>query len=342
MEHFLKIVQIGEIYLRDWLYVNPKVSVIIPVYNCEKYIEECVMSVLRQTYDNVEIVVVNDGSADKSDEIIKAIAAHNPQILYFYKKNEGVAIARNYAIENATGDYLLFVDSDDYIESNYVESLVKYAVKNDSDMVISGYTMLYQKDSALKRTIPGIYKKNEKEEWAYRISSTMAHLYNKEFWDKNKLCFVSEKNARAEDVPVVLFANVMAKNICICTSTGYIYRQHEQSAMNKKSKKVKFLFPYNSFKDMYNRIKSGRTVNSKAFFNFGVLKFLAHFDTVMYRKADRSEKIRFSKYVCELLKEDFKDMTEDWKNIRNNIELPLTHRIAIELFIMKLKTKKLK
>lgn len=115
------------------------VSAIVPVYNSETYIEECLKSILKQTYSNFEIVVVNDGSTDSSEEIILSLQKENPNtIKYVKQENSGVGQARNTGITNALGDYIVFVDSDDRIKEDYIETLVSEIENKKQDIVCSG------------------------------------------------------------------------------------------------------------------------------------------------------------------------------------------------------------
>lgn len=111
--------------------MNEKVSIIIPVYNKAKYVSETIQSALNQTYDNIEIVIVNDGSVDNSSEIIKDFVDKNKNILFFNEKeNKGVVHARNMAIDAASGEYILPLDADDTIEPTYIEKAIKILTKN--------------------------------------------------------------------------------------------------------------------------------------------------------------------------------------------------------------------
>ena len=107
----------------------PKISIIIPVYNAEKTIKKCLNSILDQSYTDYEIILVNDGSKDKSEEIILEYKKSNSKIRYIPKKNSGVADSRNVGIQNATGDYIIFVDSDDYVKSTIFTDILKYIEK---------------------------------------------------------------------------------------------------------------------------------------------------------------------------------------------------------------------
>lgn len=115
--------------------INPKVSIIIPVYNAEKYLSRCLNSVLKQTYSNIEIILVDDGSEDKSSYLCDRYAMLDSRIKVYHKSNEGVSIARNYGIENCNGEYIVFVDSDDYLISECIETLVKL-VRNEEEPVL--------------------------------------------------------------------------------------------------------------------------------------------------------------------------------------------------------------
>ena len=115
------------------------VSVIVPVYNVEKYLARCLDSLLNQTQPDIEILVVNDGSTDASGHIVDEYARKYPdRIRAFHMENEGVSAARNRGVAKAQGKYLTFVDSDDYVTGDYLERMVTAAEKNSSDLVIQG------------------------------------------------------------------------------------------------------------------------------------------------------------------------------------------------------------
>lgn len=117
------------------------ISIIVPVYNAEAYIEKCVKSILMQTVDDIEIILVDDGSEDKSGEIIDTLCLQDHRIKVFHKQNGGVSSARNLGLDNASGEYIMFVDSDDWIEADLCSHL-RAAMKN-SDLAIGGYRQLF-------------------------------------------------------------------------------------------------------------------------------------------------------------------------------------------------------
>lgn len=108
-----------------------KISVVVPIYNAEKYIKKCINSVINQTYENWELILVDDGSKDGSSKLIDEAAKEDQRIIVIHKKNEGPGIARNIGIERATGDYIVFLDSDDYLDIDYFSLLIPRAKNND-------------------------------------------------------------------------------------------------------------------------------------------------------------------------------------------------------------------
>ena len=119
------------------------ISVIVPVYNVEEYLEECLNSILVQTYTNLEILIVNDGSTDNSLEILQEFSQRDSRITIFTKENGGLSSARNLAIDEAKGEYFTFIDSDDYIEENYIEYLMKSLIDNEADIsIVNSYHMI--------------------------------------------------------------------------------------------------------------------------------------------------------------------------------------------------------
>ena len=118
---------------------QPLISVIIPVYGVEKYISQCLESVINQTYKNLEIIVVNDGTKDRSAEIAKEYAAKDSRMKVYDFENGGVSLARNRGVELANGEYIAYLDSDDWVDKKFYAVLLKAAMVNDADMVKCGF-----------------------------------------------------------------------------------------------------------------------------------------------------------------------------------------------------------
>lgn len=145
--------------------MQPLLSIIVPIYNVEQYLDRCIQSILNQTYQNLEIILVDDGATDCSGAIADSYAAKDKRIKVFHKENGGLSDARNYGLEHVTGDYILFIDSDDFIVNIMCERLITVASSNNADIVscnyyiyrgdddISIHTMSVQDD---KRTFTGM------------------------------------------------------------------------------------------------------------------------------------------------------------------------------------------
>lgn len=131
--------------------MNDKVSVIVPIYNVEKYVAFCLESIMKQTYKNLEILIIDDGSPDHSSAICEKIAQSDFRIKVLHKKNGGAASARNYGMKYATGQYFVFVDSDDWIENTMIEDLLNAAKENDVKIACCGHYRV--KENKIKKEI---------------------------------------------------------------------------------------------------------------------------------------------------------------------------------------------
>ena len=124
-------------------YGNELISIIVPVYNVEQYLEKCVCSIINQTYKNLEIILVDDGATDSSGNMCDELAKSDNRIKVYHKENGGLSDARNYGVERATGEYIGFVDSDDYIDSEMYEKLYEAIKKEDVDVAECNFRFIY-------------------------------------------------------------------------------------------------------------------------------------------------------------------------------------------------------
>lgn len=174
---------------------NAKVSVIVPVYNVEEYLPKCLESLVNQTLPEIEILVVNDGSPDNSQAIIDDYAARYPdKIRAFIKENGGLSDARNYGLAHATGEYIAFVDSDDYVDIDMYELMYKKAAESDSDVVCCPYTDVYER--RVGRNYFGGSMKHFGKSVAespkilrYANSFAWNKIYRREFWNQHNFLF---------------------------------------------------------------------------------------------------------------------------------------------------------
>ena len=196
---------------------EPLVSIIIPVYNAAPYLAACLESVRRQRYENIEILLINDGSSDSSPHICEMYARVDPRIRVVDKPNGGVSSSRNLAMEPARGEYLQFVDSDDWIDRNASRLLVERALETEADLVISHFCRV----SGDKITVSGFlnqYNVMGQHEFARRLMEEPASFYYGVMWNKlYKKAIIAEHHIR------------YAERFAALETPIYYYRKNENS-----------------------------------------------------------------------------------------------------------------
>ena len=126
---------------------NELISIIVPIYNVEKYLRQCLDSIMNQTYRNCECLLIHDGSSDNSEDICREYVSKDSRFRYFEKENGGVSSARNLGIEHSKGEYITFIDSDDWVDSDYLEVLYNSLVDERADIAISTYKQFNMDDN---------------------------------------------------------------------------------------------------------------------------------------------------------------------------------------------------
>lgn len=208
------------------------ISVIIPVYNAENTIEKCLNSIINQTVQPMEIVVVNDGSKDASEEKIKKIQQEHPNIKYFYKENSGVAKTRNFGINKARGEYILFIDSDDFIEPNLIETVNKY-ISQDIEIIKYKLKRIDKNGNITEKVDGPVFEKMSGED-AFNIlyyqdlliDSPCVYAIKKDLFSKNKFEFRGKYHEDFGLVPLVL---ATATSVVSLQDFFYNYVQGEES-----------------------------------------------------------------------------------------------------------------
>ena len=177
----------------------PKVSVIVPIYNVEKYLEKCINSLLSQTLEDIQIILVNDGSKDNSGNIAKEYEKNNKdRVIYVEKENGGLSDARNYGLKYATGDFIAFLDSDDYIEKNAYEEMYNKAIEENADYVECDFIWEFPNKIRVDKQYP---YKNKKEMLSFVRVVAWNKLIKRHLIIDNNLEF--PKGLRYEDVEFI-------------------------------------------------------------------------------------------------------------------------------------------
>lgn len=214
--------------------MNKKVSIIVPVYNVEKYLRRCLDSLVNQTLKDIEIIVVNDGSPDNSQDIIDEYASKYSIIKSFIKENGGVGRARNYGIQKANGEYIGFVDSDDYVKEDMFELLYKKAIEENADYVTCDLMFTYENKNKANEISLGIRDVNSDIKKAGLLSPlySCTKLIKKDFLLNSGLMF--SEGLWYEDLPVTIPLFVLANKVAYVTKPLYYYVQRDGSVMNSK------------------------------------------------------------------------------------------------------------
>lgn len=237
------------------------VSVIVPAYNVEKYLEKCINSIINQTYSNLEIILIDDGSPDKCGIICDEYAKKDKRIKVIHQKNAGLSAARNTGIENANGKYISFVDSDDYLSNDYIETLYNLLVKTDSDVSAVNYLRVNEDDDNPIRNITAknenvIIYENKDVVKEMLIKKTFQNivwnkLYKREIIGNHRF----PKGINYEDIYFSYEVLTEAKKIAYTNRECYFYLKRESSISRVSSEKNLLDFLYVVFYK-YNGIKN--------------------------------------------------------------------------------------
>jgi len=225
-----------------------KLSIIIPVFNAENTLKRCLDSVLQQKDDELEIVVINDGSKDLSDEIMQEYKLKYPEIISYYKKqNTGVADTRNYGIEKAKGKYIMFLDSDDYIDI-HLYNIIKQYIERDIELIKFKLQRVDENNNIIEKVTGPIFEKTTGEEgfkYLYAsdvlLDSPCVYVMKKDIFIRNKLLF--NVGTEHEDFGLIPFVIVLARSMISIDFYGYQYVQSNGSITrnndyNKTKKKA--------------------------------------------------------------------------------------------------------
>lgn len=227
----------------------PKISVLIPVYNVEKYLPQCLDSIISQTFTDFECICVNDGSTDNSLSVLQEYANKDSRIKIINQTNSGASIARNKALKQSTGQYIALVDSDDFISKDYLEKLLAVSEKENSDIVYCRHKMYYPLDnryesgvnkeklSNLFKNYSNLKKSDKRIEYILNIvensRSICMKLYKSELIKNNDICFF--ENVFAEmDYSFNILVNLYSEKISLLDEELYFYRKQVESITAKK------------------------------------------------------------------------------------------------------------
>ena len=220
-------------------FMNDKVSIIVPIYNVENYLERCIISIINQTYTNLEIILVDDGSTDNCPNICEKYKKQDNRITVIHKKNGGLSDARNKGIDIASGKYIYFIDSDDYMHLNTIEFLLNSVKETDADISCCSYLLFYDNQKLTVSTKNEKYKCFDSETALKNLlyqkgctNSAWGKLYKTVLFDDIRF----PVGQICEDLPVIYRLFHKANKVCISSAQFYYYYQRVNSIINTSFK----------------------------------------------------------------------------------------------------------
>ena len=303
--------------------MNHKISIIVPVYNVEKYLSQCIDSVLKQSYKNFEVILIDDGSSDCSPKICDEYAKMDNRVIVYHIKNGGVSKARNYGIEKSNGGWITMIDSDDIVDKDYCKFLIEAALSQDDIDYVIGRTISFINDDINNLIDDGyngnhldiIYDKNEKEE-LYKsifidnkkiinyphVSTCSAKLVRKKILENRKIKY-NEKMFLYEDA--LFNAEIISsKKIAMIDKKIYFYRTNLLSSSRSFDDKV--ISQYDYVYECFEKFCIKNNINYNKYVSYFKIKNLNSIFTNYYCN-NNYDKI-FSKKMYNIYKDDLKNI----------------------------------
>ena len=222
--------------------MNFLISIIVPIYNVDKYLEECIESLKNQTYKNLEIILINDGSTDESVKICEKYKEKDNRIVFINKNNGGAASAKNEGLKMATGDYITFVDSDDFIEPDMIEYMVNTIKKYNSDIVQCSFTNLYKNTEKFKQDTIVEQKISSKDFLELFLTKWDSSLFWNKLFKREVIENVFFKEGRCIDDEFFTYKCVInSKSIVTSNKIVYNYRMRKSGVMKSESSQKQIL-----------------------------------------------------------------------------------------------------
>lgn len=307
-----------------------KVSIIVPVYNVEQYLRKCLDSLVNQTYKNIEIIVINDGTKDNSQDIIDEYKENYPDLIKSYiKENGGLASARNFGLKKSKGDYIVFVDSDDYVDITMIEKLCNEVKRTNSDIVVCGA------NSVMNNTISELsnfiqYSLNNKKNYIINCVGACWQIIKRDLFIKNKLFFL--ENHFYEDIAIIPVLAIFANKISYIHDNLYYYLTRSGSIMNQ----IKYS---KSLEDIFDSMETLR----KKFLEMNMYnEYYEELEFLYIEHLLHAASLRFFKFDLNIVKENLNKIVKiikfsfpNWKKNKYFKKQSLKYKIVCDLFYKK-------
>lgn len=310
----------------------PKVSVVVPVYNADEYLRECLDSLINQTLKDIEIICVNDGSTDNSPNIINEYASNDSRFIVINKENTGYGHSMNLGLMKATGDYIGILESDDFAETDMFEQLYEAAIRHKAEVVKSNY-FYYECNNGIKAYVVEILKDCsynqifsplENKNIFYVQNTVWSAIYNREFLSSNMIRFNETPGASYQDIGFSFQVWACARRVFLLENAYIFYRQDNANSSVKSPSKIycvcdeflmidKFLDIHKEIKDILLPVKVARQFN---IYKWNYNRLVSTFQYEFYKKmVSEFMKIDDSLYNRGLW---FSEDWEDWQRIKQD------------------------
>ena len=317
---------------------NPKISIIIPVYNAANYLPETLDSIFKQTFTDYEIILIDDGSKDNSKKIIgKYINKHPNKITYIYQENQGQSAARNNALKYIKGDYIAFIDSDDTISDTYFEKLYNAAENEKAQMAVCAF-------KAYNDVTQETLEERLTQDWTIYFDDTHKHVFQYSPWARliktdyiNKYNFRFSNGEQMEDGPYCMMIDLLSPNTTIINSIEYFYRIRGNSTTDHITKSdIEPKVPYNGLKDAINTVtKNASDTITLQMLEFCSVKIMAGWVTRIYSNCNNSIRHKICDNCVTIMDTYFPNANNNpYFKINALPKLPFSHRIATKLFVL--------
>lgn len=291
-----------------------KVSVIVPVYNVESYLEKCLDSLVNQTLKEIEILVVNDGSPDNSQKIIDEYTKKYKNVKSFIKENGGLSDARNYGIKYATGEYLSFVDADDYVHKDMLQKMYQKAKKNNLDIVVCDFFNVYEDGREEYMHSNLHYHENDVNNYIISPPMAWSRLYRRDLFDGIEF----KKGILYEDLELTPSLVAQTNKIAFLEEGLYYYLQRSGSIMKQKKFSSKLL-------DIFDVLESVTSKLDKTKYDQEIeYLYITHLlRTASLRFLEYKEGKEYYQKIRKIMKEKYPTFTKNFYFKKSSMKLKL-------------------
>ena len=317
---------------KDTIDKNIAISVIIPVYNGAEWIERCLDSLTAQSFQNYEVIVIDDGSTDETKGIVlEYIQQSNSRIVLYSQANAGQSIARNRAMKYAKGVYVAFLDSDDYIDKDYLNFLYEKIEKDGLDCVVCGYHIVSQNGEIISDIIPN----PQNEFYRVRFLTCWGRLFRKKYLDR--IGFVFPEGKIYEDATVNWCAMYQTPRVAAIKYSGYYYVQREGSSSHIISSID--VIPFEAYEETISKLMQSELVYEKEILSYSIINFTAYMLFCVFRHAPVEVLKRYSAFSNNIIEKYINSPFQTAIRGLRVRDLSLSQRMAVLLLVITMKLK---